>query len=55
MFTVDNKKISRSGQVSFVSPVVDSASNLVVSKTEFDNKDGKLKLGVSAKLKFQDN
>ena len=54
VFTIDNQQISRSGKVSFVSPVVDSASNLVVSKTEFDNRDGKLKLGVSARLKLQD-
>ncbi|EPJ43994.1 MAG: hypothetical protein OFPI_40910 [Osedax symbiont Rs2] len=55
LFSLGGQKISRSGQVSFVSPVVDSASNLVVSKTEFDNRDGKLKLGVSARIKLANN
>ncbi|MDB2705773.1 HlyD family efflux transporter periplasmic adaptor subunit, partial [Pseudomonadota bacterium] len=42
--------LERKGKVIFISPVVDAASNLVRCKVLFDNVDGKVRLGVSAKM-----
>ena len=44
--------IEKKGKISFVSPVVDSASGLMEVKVEFDNQDGKIRPGVSATMAF---
>lgn len=44
--------IEKKGTVSFVSPVVDSASGLMEVKVEFDNSDGAVRPGLSANMEF---
>ncbi|WP_066018033.1 efflux RND transporter periplasmic adaptor subunit [Endozoicomonas atrinae] len=45
-----DKYVLRQGTVAFVSPVTDSASNLIEVIIHFDNSDGEIKLGVSGYL-----
>ena len=45
--------ISKKGKIVFVSPVVDSASNLLVAKAEFDNHDGSVRPGVAGEMRLQ--
>ncbi|WP_419535329.1 efflux RND transporter periplasmic adaptor subunit [Endozoicomonas sp.] len=45
-----DKHVLRQGTVAFVSPVTDSASNLIEVIIHFDNSDGEIKLGVSGYL-----
>ncbi len=45
-------RVERKGTVSFVSPVVDSASGLMEVKVEFDNRDGKVRPGSAATMVF---
>jgi RND family efflux transporter MFP subunit len=44
--------IEKKGKVSFVSPVVDSASGLMEVKVEFDNQDGLVRPGMAATMTF---
>jgi RND family efflux transporter MFP subunit len=44
--------IEKKGKVSFVSPVVDSASGLMEVKVEFDNPDGQVRPGMAATMIF---
>lgn len=44
---------SVTGKISFISPVVDAASGLARIKAVFDNPDGKIRPGMSAKLILQ--
>lgn len=44
---------SVTGKISFISPVVDAASGLARIKAVFDNPDGKIRAGMSAKLILQ--
>ena len=39
-----------SGKICFISPVVDAASGLVRIKAIFDNRDGKIRPGLAAKM-----
>ena len=52
-----NKEIllKKQGTVIFISPVVDTSSSLVRINIEFDNKDGSIKPGISAKLLLPEN
>ena len=45
-----DRYVLRQGTVAFVSPVTDSASNLIEVIIHFDNSDGEIKLGVSGYL-----
>jgi multidrug efflux pump subunit AcrA (membrane-fusion protein) len=43
------------GKVTYVAPVVDPGSGLLKVKAVFENADGRVKPGVSARLKFSTN
>lgn len=42
--------VNKQGKIFFISPVVDAASSLMEVKVEFDNKDGRIRLGVAGTL-----
>jgi RND family efflux transporter MFP subunit len=44
------KSVARKGTIVFVSPVVDPASGLLEVKAEFDNRDGKVRPGISGTM-----
>ena len=47
------KSVIKKGTIAFVSPVVDPASGLLEVKTEFDNRNGEIRPGVSGYMIFQ--
>lgn len=47
---IEGASVPVAGKISFISPVVDSASGLAKVKATFDNADGKIRPGVAAKL-----
>ena len=52
VLTIGAGQIEKKDKVSFVSPVVDSASGLMEVKVEFDNRDGRVSPGAAATMTF---
>ena len=51
----DINKIQKSAKISYISPIADSSSGLVLVKLEFENKDFKVIPGILANVEFDTN